>query len=430
MGRTLVRVWVLVALAALVAGGGWAWTHRPWRVVARVNGVALTARELDLRAQSLGGDRRETVRTWIAKQVLLDEAVQRRVSVTDDGAVTNVFSAWLASRGRTWESLFTEGPFPEKDQRQDFQDGLLIHALVKDGLRTASFADFYRSLRAKADVQCSEFPELERPDTGAPLYALLWGWLPARVVAVAAGQVLTSAELDLRVQNARNDWSRRGLPPPQNERALRSHEVEFWIYKVVMRAEAARHKFSLADDDGTIHEAMDKEMMDPKSQMSRRLADHKLTVGQFFREGILPESLKMDDFVARSCIDRFTQSEILGKINVSAPEIEARMAELRKRAADEMARGGKTAIRSDRKTAIFLLRHERYVKDIDALFRSVFSSARVWCPEFPEMEKADRIREPIRYLYESVRKQYPELPAMRQPDGLWFPNLQGGGTSK
>lgn len=424
MHRVLVRIVVFVILAALVGGGTWAWLHRPWRVVARVNGVALTARELDLRAKALGGDRRETVRTWIAKQVLLDEAVQRRVSVTDAGMVTNVFSAWLASRGKTWERFFADGPFPENEQWQDYQDGLLIHALVKDGLRTAPFADFYRSLRTKADVQCSEFPELERPDADAPLYALLWGWYPARVAAVAAGQFLTAAELDLRVQNARDDLRRRGLPVP-NEREIRSHEVEFWIYKVVMRAEAERHKFSLADDDGKIRETMDKEMMDPKSQTSRRLADHKLTVGQFFREGVLPERLKMDDFLAKICIDKFVESEVHGKINVTTPEIEARMAELRKRAADEMARGGKRVIRSDRKTAIFLLRHERLVGDVDALFRSLFASSRVWCPEFPELEHADRIRAPIQFLYNSVRKQYPELPAMRQ-----IPGVQGQGALK
>ena len=425
MHKVLVRIMVFVILAALIGGGAWAWMHRPWRVVARVNGVALTARELDLRATSLGGDRRETVRTWIAKQILLDEAVQRRVSVTDESMVTNVFSAWLVSRGKTWERFFADGPFPENEQRQDFQDGLLIHALVKDGLRTASFADFYRSLHTKADVQCPEFPELERPDAGAPLYALLWGWYPARVTTVAAGQFLTSAELDLRVQNARDDLRRRGQPIP-NEREIRSHEVEFWIYKAVMRAEAARHKFSLADDDGKIRETMEKEMMDPKSQMSRRLADHKLTVGQFFREGVLPEQLKMDDFLAQICVEKFTASEIYGKINVPMSEIEARMAALRKRAADEKARGGKTAIRSDRKTAIFLLRHERFVRDVDALFRSVFASSRVWCPEFPEMEHADRIRAPIQFLYESVRKQYPELPAMRQTGGLPLLNVHGG----
>lgn len=421
MHKALIRIMAFVILAALVGMGAWAWVRRPWRVVARVNGVALTARELDLRAEVLGGDRREAARTWIAKQVLLDEAVQRRVAVADESMVTNVFSAWLASHGKTRESLFTKGPFSENE----LQDGRLIHALVKDGLRTASFADFYGSLRAKADVQSPEFPELERPDAGAPFYALLWGWYPARVVAVAAGQVLTSAEMDLRVQNARDDLQRRGVRPP-DERALRSHEVEFWIYKTVMRAEAARHKFSLADDDGKIRETMEREMIDPKSQLSRRLSDHKLTVGQFFREGVLPEQLKMDDFLAQICIDKFTTSEIYGKINVSTPEIEARMAVLRKRAADAAARGGKTAIRSDRKTALFLLRHERHVRDVDALFRSVFGSARVWCPGFPEMERADRIRAPIRYLYESIRKQYPELPVMEQGTGLPTPNIRGG----
>ena len=83
MRKALVRVVVLVALAAVVVGGVWAWTRRPWRVAATVNGVTLTARELDLRAEALGGDRRETVRTWLAKQVLLDEAVQRNVSVAE-----------------------------------------------------------------------------------------------------------------------------------------------------------------------------------------------------------------------------------------------------------------------------------------------------------------------------------------------------------
>ena len=424
MHKAFVRVVVLVALAAAVVGGGWAWTRRPWRVVARVNGVTLTARELDLRAATFGGNRREAVRTWIAREVLLDEAVQRRVSVSgaDECAATNVFTAWLESHGKTWEGFFTGGPFPEKEQRQDFQDGLLIHALVKDGLRTESFADFYRALREKADVRCSEFPELERLDTGAPLYALLWGWRPARVVAVAAGQVLTAAELDLRVQNARDDWRRRGSQPP-NERILRGHEVEFWIFKTVMRAEAERQGFTATDDDRN-------EEMKQTSQKSRRLESHHLTVGQFFKEGILPEQLKWSDLSSEILIKKYTKREVREKIRLSDGEIEARMAELRKRAADEAARGGKTAIRSDRKTANDLLFHERYVKGVHDLFRSLFGSARVWSSEFPEMKQVDRIRDPIWCLYESARTKFPELSDAAQVGGIPSPSFLGGGALK
>ena len=392
MRKALVRVVVLVALAAVVVGGVWAWTRRPWRVAAAVNGVALTARELDLRAEALGGDRRETVRTWIAKQVLLDEAVQRNVSVAeaDEREAKSILTAWLASRGVTPEQFFTEGPLPEEARRRDLQEGLLIHALVKDGLLTKSFPEFYRPLRERAEVRCPEFPELEGLDTGTALYAWLWGWRPARVSVAAAGQVVTSAELDLRVLNALDDLRRRGLAPPKEREssilpALRRHEAQTWIVKAVMRAEAARRGFLVTPDD-------EKEQMERKA---RALKPHKLTVGQFFKEGVLPEALKWDDFRSEIRVGKFTAREVREKISVTTQEIEARMAELRKRAAEEAARGGKPTVRSDRKTAIDQLHNERYVKGFRDLFRSLFDSARVWSPEFPEMERVDGVSLPI-----------------------------------
>jgi hypothetical protein len=383
---------VLVALAAVVVGGVWAWTRRPWRVAAAVNGVALTARELDLRAEALGGDRRETVRTWIAKQVLLDEAVQRNVSVAeaDEREAKSILTAWLASRGVTPDQFFTEGPLPEEARRRDLQEGLLIHALVKDGLLTKSFPEFYRPLRERAEVRCPEFPELEGLDTGTALYAWLWGWRPARVSVAAAGQVVTSAELDLRVLNALDDLRRRGLAPPKEREAsilpmLRRHEAQTWIVKAVMRAEAARRGFLVTPDD-------EKEQMERKA---RALKPHKLTVGQFFKEGVLPEALKWDDFRSEIRVGKFTAREVREKISVTTQEVEARMAELRKRAAEEAARGAKPTVRSDRKTAIDQLQNERYVKGFRDLFRSLFDSARVWSPEFPEMERVDGVSLPI-----------------------------------
>jgi hypothetical protein len=392
MRKALVRVVVLVALAAVVVGGVWAWTRRPWRVAAAVNGVTLTARELDLRAEALGGDRRETVRAWIAKQVLLDEAVQRNVSVAeaDEREAKSILTAWLASRGVTPEQFFTDGPLPEEARRRDLQEGLLIHAFVKDGLLTKTFPEFYRPLRERAEVRCPEFPELEGLDTGTALYAWLWGWRPARVSVAAAGQVVTSAELDLRVLNTLDDLRRRGLAPPKEREAsilpmLRRHEAQTWIVKAVMRAEAARRGFLVTPDD-------EKEQMERKA---RALKPHKLTVGQFFKEGVLPEALKWDDFRSEIRVGKFTVREVREKISVTTQEIEARMAELRKRAAEEAARGGKPTVRSDRKTAIDQLHNERYVKGFRDLFRSLFDSARVWSPEFPEMERVDGVSLPI-----------------------------------
>ena len=388
MGKVLVRVVVLIALAALVVGGAWAWARRPWRVIATVNGVVLKPHELDLYAGMLGGDRRETARTWIAKQVLLDEAVQRRVTVAeaDTREAQTILAGWLASHGKTPEQFFTEGPMPEEERRQDFQDGLLIHALVKEALRTQSFQEYYRSLRAKAEVRCPEFPELEGIDTGTDLYAWLWGWRPARVAAVAAGQVLTSAELALRVQNALDDLRRRRLAPPKDREAsilpvLRRHEVQSWIVKVVMRAEAVRRGFLATADD-------EREEM---ARMGPALKPHRLTVAQFFKEGVLPEPLKWDDFRSAIRINKLTAREVREKISVSTPDVEARMAELRKRAVEEMARTGKSTIKSDRKTALDQLHGERYAQGFRALFRSLFGSARVWCPEFPDMEHVDGV---------------------------------------
>ena len=106
---------------------------------------------------------------------------------------------------------------------------------------------------------------------------------------------------------------------------------------------------------------------------------------------MLPEPLKWDDFRSAIRINKLTAREVREKISVSTPDVEARMAELRKRAVDEMTRTGKSTIKSDRKTALDQLHAERYAKGFRDLFRSLFDSARVWCPEFPDMERVDGV---------------------------------------
>ena len=195
MRRALVIILAFAAFAALTAGGTWMWRRRPWRIVATVDGDALTSRDLDLRLKAYCGDRpvtesdrREMVRAWIAKQILLGEAVRRNASLseTDERVVKGVLVAWLASQGTTADDFFAEGPLPEDVKRNDFKEGLLIHALVREVLGKEPFAAFYRPLHEKALVQCPEFPELERPGGEPPLYAGLWGWRPARISIAAA----------------------------------------------------------------------------------------------------------------------------------------------------------------------------------------------------------------------------------------------------
>ena len=393
MRRALVIILAFAAFAALTAGGTWMWRHRPWRIVATVDGDVLTSRDLDLRIKAYCGgrpvtesDRREMVRAWIAKQILLGEAVRRNASLseTDERVVKGVLVAWLASQGTTADDFFAEGPLPEDVKRNDFKEGLLIHALVREVLGKEPFAAFYRPLHEKALVQCPEFPELERPGGELPLYAGLWGWRPARVSIAAADQVVTSAELDLRVRNAQDDLRRRGFTPPAVS-VLRRHEAQVWIFKVVMHAEAVRQGLTVTPDDER------KE----RAKMSGSLKPHKLTVEQFFKEGVLPESLKLEDFRANIGVNKLLAREGDEKANVSGAEIEARMAELRRRAEDEAARGLKPTTRSDRKTAINDLRMERHNKGCRAIFRSLYGSARVWSPEFPEMERLDGVSLPL-----------------------------------
>lgn len=391
MGKAVVRALTLVVLAALVAGGASLWMQRPWRVVASVNGANLTSRELDLRVETYGGDRREMTRTWIAKEVLLGEAVQKNmvVATRDEREAKDVLASWLKAHGSSFDQFFAQGPMPEDAKRQDFKEGMLIHAFVKEGLGAASFPELYRPLREGADVRCPEFPELERIETGAPLYAWIWGWRPSLVAVCVDNGMLTVAELDLRVRAELDNLRRIGRPvskesAPMVSSSLRRDGAKRWIQKVVMSNEAVRRGIVVTDED-------------EKRQMVRIEAPLKalrLTVGQFFKDGVLPESLKWADFRATIRINKLAEHEVGDKINVTTPEIESRMAELQRWANEETVRVGKPVTRADRKSAIDQIRKERYFRGYRALFRSLYATSRVWSPEFPEMERVDGVSAP------------------------------------
>lgn len=392
MRRAFKTAVALLFVAAVAAGGAWLWRLRPWRVVASVNGTALTARELDMRVKTLGGDRLSWTKAWIVKELLLGEAVQRNVPTAqgDEQETMALVTSWLATRKMTPEQFFAEGPLPEASKRQDFKEGVLINNFVRGEMSTRGFGDVVRELHGKSVVKCPEFPELERPLDGAvPLYAGIWGWWPMRVAASVDGNLLTSAELDLRSLTMLDDIRRMGrnVPKEREHETLRHYRREAakqWFLKQVLRAEAVRRGFSVTQAD-------EKEEL---AKVVAPLRKHNLTVTQFFEEGPLPESVKWADFRASILVKKFTMREVGDKISVSTKEIDEKMAELRKKAAEEAAAGGKPTVKTDRKSAIDQLRSERFARGYRDLFRSLFVKARVSCPEFPDLESVDGVSPP------------------------------------
>ncbi len=149
----------LVGFAAAVVVGFKMWQVRPWRVIASVNGHAITASELELRARTLMDDarrtqnlfipkgkeeqalnnfRREATKMWIMKEVLLSEAVARGYEVTPADKKESLAQAGAKlgkSRNITVEQFFKEGPLPEEVKRKEFDEGVLINKFTAKEVR-------------------------------------------------------------------------------------------------------------------------------------------------------------------------------------------------------------------------------------------------------------------------------------------------------
>ena len=230
MKKTMIRVFALVLFAALVVAGYMAWRMRPWRVVASVNGHAVTAREITLRAQMLLDDakrtehlmypkeresealdhfRREATKKWIVKEVLLAEALARGYEVTqaDEKESLMQMTAGLKSRNLTPELKrreFKEGVLINKFTTKEVSEKISIdpkeieerlvqlqhlelartkpgdtskqpkisRKMAIDSLRAERFRQgfrtLFRTLYEKAQVTCPEYPELGRLEGVSP----------------------------------------------------------------------------------------------------------------------------------------------------------------------------------------------------------------------------------------------------------------------
>lgn len=229
MKLRFIPVLAVLTLAGTIACACALWPHRPWRVAVSVNGHALSAGELALRARTLLDDARRTellvvpdgredealrhyrhqaAKTWIVKEVLLAEALARAIVVSpaDEQEALAQMATRLKGRHLSPEQFFQEGPLPETVKRRDFKESVLVNkftakevrerisvkhqeiearlADMRSAGRSASRKDAIDALRAerfragvrmlvrelygKAVVKSSEFPDLEQVDGVVP----------------------------------------------------------------------------------------------------------------------------------------------------------------------------------------------------------------------------------------------------------------------
>ena len=219
---------------------------------------------------------------------------------------------------------------------------------------------------------------------------MLWSNRPGRTAISVNGRILTERDLDRRAQTLLDDAKRveNLLVPekrlPEAMLHYRRTAAKMWILKEVLLAAAVESgvKATAADEKESL------------ASMAEQLKSRHLTPEQFFMEGPIPEETKRAEFREGVLIGKFTKREIDGKVSVSAKEIDDRMRELREINARIVKSGGKPKVKADRKTAMEMLRQEKYNEAFRQLFRERFGKMQVECPAFPDLESVDGVSPP------------------------------------
>jgi hypothetical protein len=167
-------------------------------------------------------------------------------------------------------------------------------------------------------------------------------------------------------------------------RHYRRTAAKMWIVKEVLLAAAVESGVKVTADD-------------EKSSLARvasQLKSRNLTPEQFFKEGPIPEATKRSDFKEAVLIGKYTKREIEDKLSVGTKEIDDRVKELRELNAKVKKAGGKPKLKADRKTAIEMLRQEKYNIAFRDLFREKFHKMSVKCSMFEDLESVDGVSPP------------------------------------
>ena len=219
---------------------------------------------------------------------------------------------------------------------------------------------------------------------------VLWSNRPGRTAVSVNGRILTDRELTWRAQTLIDDAKRvEKLLIPEKEmseamRHYRRQAAKMWIVKEVLLSAAVEAGVKATADD-------EKQSL---AKVERQLKSRHLTPEQFFKEGPIPEETKRADFREAVLIGKFTKREIEGKIGLAAKEIDDRVKELKELASKATKPGEQPKIKADRKTAIEMLRQEKYNVEFRNLFRTHFAKMAVECPAFPDLESVDGVSPP------------------------------------
>ena len=218
----------------------------------------------------------------------------------------------------------------------------------------------------------------------------LWSNRPGRTAVSVNGRILTARELDWRAQTLIDDAKRMEnllIPEREKKEAMRHYRrtaAKMWIVKEVLLAAAVESDVKVTADD-------------EKSSLARvasQLKSRNLTPEQFFKEGPIPEATKRSDFKEAVLIGKYTKREIEDKLSVGTKEIDDRVKELRELNAKVKKAGGKPKLKADRKTAIEMLRQEKYNIAFRDLFREKFHKMSVKCSMFEDLESVDGVSPP------------------------------------
>ena len=204
----------------------------------------------------------------------------------------------------------------------------------------------------------------------------LWSNRPGRTAVSVNGRILTARELDWRAQTLIDDAKRMEnllIPEREMKEAMRHYRrtaAKMWIVKEVLLAAAVESGVKVTADDEKASLA----------RVASQLKSRNLTPEQFFKEAVL--------------IGKYTKREIEDKLSVGTKEIDDRVKELRELNAKVKKSGGKPKLKADRKTAIEMLRQEKYNIAFRDLFRDRFGKMSVKCPMFEDLESVDGVSPP------------------------------------
>jgi len=412
MKREALAVAGLILVVAVAVAGILLWRGRPWRMLVSVNGRALTAEEADRFSDGLlgvtvretmdDGDRlRRVAGAWTVKEVLLQDAVARGLKVSSEEMEVSRAAAKSARLGFGFEECVLVSSLVLHDAVEPaFAERAFTPtnapdatALFRARATTRLRACFERAF-ARVVVKSPVDSDLERaggafglPPEDAGFLWLLWDLRP--VIGVN-GRTLTAREFGWRARTLLDDAKRTEhlvVPADREEEVLRFYSrraAQLWILKEVLLAEAVARKFQATPAD-------------EKAELVRtaaRLKSRNLTPEAYFKEGPIPEAIKRRDFREAILIRHLTDREVEDRISVTTPEIEARFAELRKTALATTKPGERPKVKPSRKTAIDMLRAERYQRGFRRLFRDLYGKFDVRCPEYPVFETVDGVSPP------------------------------------